>query len=201
MNKIADGEIDDIAKENTKIGMGEHSNFIEGLLHARAYYENFNYKFPFIHVCKYAKNHYQPTDSIWYDIGLCLLKDAGIQVFGYNENKTPQEECFYERRHIVNIIIKRILPLIKEFRGEELLKHASPEDCWKIGYYTKGNTIHKRANEQLLPEYDYWEAILRAYLAELRFLTYTDLGYDNINFLDVEKIPELIKKEVETTEI
>lgn len=157
------------------------------------------YQFPLIDVVLYTKGHYKRTGSIWYDMALCLWRNGeGYGPFyGYSEytKLTPQEECYRERAGICDIIRSRVRKLIinQPFREEQIVHHISPEESWKVGYYTKSSQIPIYNKTQDLPEWEYWEAVLRAHLSELCHMTCHELGYDNWdNF--VCTIPELQKE-------
>lgn len=156
------------------------------------------YKFPLLDVVKYAKGHYNRTDSIWYDMALCLWDNGQGYgpYFGYSEHstRTPQEECFRERANICENIIGKIRPLLvgKEYRLNELTRHTSPQESWKVGYYTKQSQYPFR-DDQELPDWEYWEAVLRAHLSELCHMAYYELGYENWDEFNGRTIPELQK--------
>lgn len=160
------------------------------------------YKFPLIDVVLYTKNHYKRSDSIWYDMAQCLWKDG--QGFGpfhsytENEKRTPQEECFYNRIGICNIICTRVRKLLKnkQWRIDQLFETISPQECWKVGYYTKDNSSVCWPAEKL-PEYEYWEAVLRAHLSILSQMTAEELGYYDWSQF-VPTIKELEKEKEET---
>lgn len=154
------------------------------------------YKFPLIGVVKYAKNHLRRSDSIWYDVACCLWDNG--QGYGpyhsYSDSSdlTPQQECYNERKTICLLIITKIQKLManKLFRMEEVIENASPENSWKVGYYTKQSHIF---NQGTLPEWEYWEAVLRAHLSILAYSTYYELGYENWDEFTAYEVPELTK--------
>lgn len=161
------------------------------------------YKFPLLSVIKYAKGWFKRSDSIWYDMALCLWDNGHGYgpYFGYNESskKTPQEECFRERMNICENIICKLRPSLvnKQFRLSEITKHISPQESWKVGYYTmQSDSIW--GNKNGYPEWEYWEAVLRAHLSEICIMTCNELGYTNEelhNLLEGINIPELKKEE------
>ena len=157
-----------------------------------------------INVVKYAKNHYQRTDNIWYDLALCLQADGYGPFFGWsnNPNKSPQEECFNNRRQLTMLIIDKLMPYIKSFRFREIITNTSPNDSWRVGYHTKSSGSFW-ANKKIdqLPDYDYWQALVMAYLSEMTFTCCEDLGHFSWNLFNGCNIPELKKepKEAEQT--
>ena len=154
--------------------------------------------FKLINVAKYSKSHYSRTDSIWYDLALCLHADGYGPFFGYSHDskRTPQEECFSERKGITSLIASRIRNNTNIFtndnRVSELISNISPDDCFRCGYYTKGHRFVSSKDEDL-PDYDYWEAVVRAHLSELSNTTCDQLGYDNWDLFQKNNIPELFK--------
>lgn len=145
--------------------------------------------FPLINVIKYAKGHYKRTGDYWLDIARCLHADGYDKFWGL-AYMTPEAECFYQRNHLVNIIVNKLRPYIKDFRLEQIINHASPNFCWQINYYCKGNSMQL---EKDLPDYDYWKAILMAYLSEAIDMVCEDLGYANWDLFTKDNIPELKK--------
>lgn len=71
-----------------------------------------------------------------------------------------------------------------------MFTHISPHESWKIGYYTKENGYNPTLKNETLPEWEYWEAVLRTHLSELCHMTATELGYDNWDVFKYN-IPEL----------
>jgi hypothetical protein len=158
------------------------------------------YKFPLIDVVLYAKGHYKRTNSIWYDMALCLWKNGeGFGPFCYSDciNKTPQQECYDSRIGICEIVCSRIRKLLvnKPYAVEQLFKHISPQESWKVGYYTKQSEYPFRVSKEF-PEWEYWEAVLRAHLSTLAYMSVTDLGYEDWKVFKCT-IAELEKKEEE----
>ena len=154
------------------------------------------YKFPLIDVVKYCKGHYARTGSIWYDMALCLWKNGqGYGPFhSYTEKSkyTPQEECFKERINITEIICDKIRKLqIANHRLQDVFRNISPQECWKVGYHVKGAWSIIRKPDTELPEYEYWEAVLRAHLSILSMTTAPELGYEDWKEFKGCNIPEL----------
>ena len=150
--------------------------------------------FPLVNIAKYSKNHYQYTGNIWYDLALCLQADDYGPFFGYSHNpdKTPQQECYDRRKNIANLIMTKIDPYMPEYSRRDLMSNISPDECWRIGYYTDGWRDLTIDNEPL-PAYDYWEAVARAYISSIKMLNFEELGYDNWDKLEECNIPELQK--------
>lgn len=156
------------------------------------------YKFPLIGVVKYAKNHLKRTDSIWYDMACCVWNDGqGYGPFySYTEDDeyTPQQRCYWERKNICLLIITKIEKVIRnEHIKQQIIEHTAPENGWKIGYSTRGNSPWIK---EPLPQWEYWEAVLRAHLSVLAHCTYGDLGYENWDEFHAYIVPELIKDDI-----
>ena len=150
--------------------------------------------FPLVNIAKYSKNHYQYTGNIWYDLALCLQADDYGPYFGHSHKPgiTPQEECFNHRKIIAELIVSKLQPYIPQHRQTDLLGDISPQDCWRVGYYTNlypySPTVQK-----ISPEYEYWQAVVRAHLSIIALTSYEELGYDNWDKLEECNIPELQK--------
>jgi len=138
--------------------------------------------FPYLHIALYAKQQYSRTGNIWNDIDLCLQK----------EGHAPLMYPFEERSYIVERMAKRVMPFMGEHRLSEFLRHCSPQQCHRVGYYTQHATWLKSTDVQI---YEYWEAVLHALLSEIANATLEELG---INELPEPSIPELMPKEIET---
>lgn len=153
--------------------------------------------FKLINIAKYAKNHYNRTDSIWYDLALCLQADNYGPFFGYtNEERTPQEECYRSPRDITELIVHRVEPLLsnRPHSRAELLRTISPQDCWKVGYEVKSHWDNDDKSQDELPNYDYWEAVVRAYTSQLSMMTHDELGYSDWSEFEKANVPQLKKK-------
>lgn len=153
-----------------------------------------SYQFPLFDVVLYAKGHYKRTDSIWYDMALCLWKNGeGFGPYFDEENTklTVQEQCFKQRESIATVIWGRIRKLLQPYRIDALFETMSPDYSWKCGYYTK-NSPYFRVKEN--PEWEYWESMLRVHLSELHMMSSEELGYDN---WDLFVINEKLKKDTE----
>ncbi len=153
------------------------------------------FQFPLINVTKYAKSHYKKSGHFWYDIALCLHADSYGHFFGYDSysKKTPQEESYRQRMTMSQLIIGKMLPIFNTYRIEETIKTASPQECYVTGCRFKGGRFNSPEEDKTLPEYEYWEAMLRAYLSVLSQTTAQELGYDNWEPFNEDNIPELKK--------
>ena len=152
--------------------------------------------FTLINVVKYAKGHYLRTNCIWFDLALCLHADGYGPFCRYSEDikLTPQEECCQSKRNISELILSRLRPYLNSNRIVEITRNASPEECWKVGFDCKGKgTMWDADANKDLPEYDYWEALVRAHLSELVSYTYDELGYENWDMFNLNSVPELKK--------
>ena len=120
------------------------------------------------HVAIYAKHHYERT-NLWEDLRKCLTAD------GYSGE-------WMDKMDVMRVISLHVELLPKKGNSHELtdlLDNISPINCWRIGYYTKDFTFQKKG--EVLPEYDYYEAVVRYYLSRL-------LGYCVSDF--PEKLPK-----------
>lgn len=104
------------------------------------------------HFLLYVKGWYQPTTDIWNDLKIVLKLD-GYTPFSKND---------------VFMIILNNLPDIQQFKPFTLLPALHPSNCWKFGYYVKGN--HYFGDQKDAVEYDYEMAVLKYILSELRFI-------------------------------
>lgn len=112
--------------------------------------------FPLSHVVLYAKGWYKQTDNIWDDL-LEILK---------LDDYTP-----FDRDDVYNIIVSRF----SEFDSHEstlrnVLFAISENNCWKVGYYTKGNAEWCKTPKEELPDYDMPTAFIYYVLSTFRFM-------------------------------
>ncbi len=125
-------------------------------------------------------------------MALCLQADDYGPFFGYSEGrKTPQEECIASRKDIALLVVKKVSKVMPQYRIETLFEDMSPTQSFRIGYQTKQSWLSK--NEPELPEWEYWEAVLRVHLSALSDTTADDLGYENWSLFEGDNIPELKK--------
>lgn len=137
-------------------------------------------KFPYLHIALYAKQRYTRTGDIWHDIDLCLQQ----------EGHAPLNSPFEERSYIVERIAKRVMPFMGIHRLDDFLRHCSPQQCHRVGFYTQ-HAIWVSPNK--VKEYEYWEAVLHALLSEIASATLQELG---LTELPEPCIPELMSKEI-----
>lgn len=108
--------------------------------------------FKLTNVTLYAKGWYKQTDNIWDDLKKILELD----------DYTP-----FTKHDVFNIIVLRFEEV--ECRQSELsqvLIGIHHRECWKVGYYTKGNCDWLK--DQNLPEYDMATAVIYYILSALR---------------------------------
>lgn len=158
--------------------------------------------FPLKHVCLYAKVHYVRSGDIWNDLAKCLEGDNYSVIY----------DDMFSKVDIRNLIIHKIHEHIfnelnSHWRYEEILQHASPEECWKIGFYTKEHKWAANWATNPDPDYDFWEAFMRSYLSEIRNMSLVDLGWDSWCEPDEKVLPikwkvdkENIMKKIEILE-
>lgn len=115
------------------------------------------------HVALYAKLHYERSENIWEDIKACLRADDF-------EPRTKGD--------VLDIIVRRVAKLHEtkdiEHYTLRLIDDISPSGCWRRGYYT--NDYPFKMKGDILPEYDYYEAVLRTHLSILMGMTIDQLG-------------------------
>lgn len=115
--------------------------------------------FPLSHVVLYAKGWYKRTDNVWDDL-LEILK---------LDDYTP-----FDRGDVYNIIVSRF----SEFDHPQanlrnVLFSISENNCWKVGYYTKGNAQWSSKPKEELSDYDMQTAVIYHILSTLRFIDRT----------------------------
>jgi len=108
-------------------------------------------------VALYAKNWYKRTDVI-EDLKKVLEAD----------DYTPDNKF-----DIANILIANVGKLFSDKSITdammELVNGVSPQNCWKSGYYTKDFYLKK--SDEVLPEYDYYTAVIYFFLSKLAHST------------------------------
>lgn len=122
------------------------------------------------HVVLYCKGHYLRTD-IWEDLKKCL---------------EAHEYCPDTHSDVLAIIQAHLTELVLAQYNDaktsviELLRNIAPYNSWKVGYYHKSSPKFILANIdskiEELPEYDYQEALLRAYMSRICYSTREELG-------------------------
>lgn len=131
-------------------------------------------KFKLYHVTLYSKGWYKRENNktIWEDLRVILSLD------GYCGEHM-------EKGDIVGNILNHCQRLdIRAFK--ELSTFAdgiSKSYCWKYGYYTSDHNWAKKKGETL-PEYDYYEAIVRYCLSNLMSTKTSELGIDKLPMPD-----------------
>jgi len=121
-------------------------------------------QWPMKHVALYAKGWYisEKGSTVWDDLKAILVLD------GY----TP-----FTKHDVFNIILgsfENTKPVRDPVRY--IIHHASPTECWKVGYYTNDHTWLKNAAEH--PDYVYHDAVLHAMLSSLRNLSVDQIRGD-----------------------
>lgn len=114
--------------------------------------------FSLFHTALYAKGWYKREDNktIWEDLKVILSLDD------YNGD-------YMTKYDIVNVVLYQCQRIKEKRAFTDLCEFAngiSKDYCWKHGYITKGNATWFR-DEETLPEYDYYEAIIRYCLSNL----------------------------------
>jgi hypothetical protein len=124
--------------------------------------------FPLLHVLLYAKNWYHSTGDIWQDLALCIEKDM----------MTPYEDPFRERRYITELISSKLIPYLSKDVITTMLDNFSPDSCWKVGFYTKDHMFAKTKlkPDETLPTYEYWQAVVKSFLSQMRCMDIATLG-------------------------
>jgi hypothetical protein len=138
--------------------------------------------FPLSHVVLYAKGWYKTTDNVWDD----LLEIIKI------DDYTP-----FDRGDVYNIIVSRF----SEFDSHEtnlrnVLFSISENNCWKVGYYTKGNVEWSSRPKEELPDYDMQTAVIYHILSTLRFIEVTKYNLVVPKYKKYPKHPERTLKDV-----
>ena len=113
-------------------------------------------KTPLNHFILYCKGWYNRTENIFEDLKKILVLD----------DYTP-----FSNNDVLSIIINQYERDFKDnLRLVNLLSDIDPKNSWKISYYTKGNADWlKPEDRDILPEYDYYTAILYKIMSEYRF--------------------------------
>ena len=102
----------------------------------------------------YAKGWYKQTDNIWEDLKQILELD----------DYTP-----YNNTDVYSIILSNFEKWdIYNTSLREVLIGIHPNQCWKVGYYTKAATLVN--NHDKLPEYDMPTAFIHYVLSTLMFI-------------------------------
>ena len=110
--------------------------------------------FPLSNVVLYAKGWYKTTDDVWDDLKKILVLD----------DYTP-----YSNSDVYSILLKKFDNFdIQASQLREVLFGLTPQECWKVGYYTKDHTWGDGSNNT--KEYDMPTAFIYYVLSTLRFI-------------------------------
>ena len=110
--------------------------------------------FPLSNVVLYAKGWYKTTDDVWDDLKKILVLD----------DYTP-----YSNSDVYSILLKKFDNFdIQASQLREVLFGITPQECWKVGYYTKVYTWVDGSNNA--KEYDMPTAFIYYVLSTLRFI-------------------------------
>lgn len=114
-------------------------------------------KFTLYHLCLYAKGWYKRENkkTIWEDLQVIMSLDD------YSGE-------FMDKYDIVSVMLDHCQRLdVRGFKDLGLFANGiAPSQCWKYGYYTKDNASWVKDSKDL-PDYDYYEAIVRYCLSTL----------------------------------
>ena len=111
-------------------------------------------KTPLNHFILYCKGWYEITDNRFEDLKKILQLD------GF----TPFTES-----DVLSIILNRYEKDFKDnLRLGDFITNLHPKNTWKVGYDTKGNHDWIKDDENL-PEYDYYTAVLYKIMSDYRF--------------------------------
>jgi len=128
-------------------------------------------KFNLPNLALYSKGWYQKENkqTIWEDLKIILTIDGFM---GEHMDKSD----------IVHIILNNCQRINSSaFSLINYTNGITPDNCWKTGYYTKGCAWlslkeDKEGKAELLPEYDFYEAVIRYCLSNIRFTPNDELG-------------------------
>lgn len=135
-------------------------------------------------VVLYCKGHYQRSGDVWADLKKCLEAD----------DYAPETNS-----DVLGIMGARAAKLVlsqyssPETALIEMLSDIAPWNTWKVGYYHKDSPKFIWANVdskiEELPEYDYREAVLRAYMSRVSMSTREDLEWSEAPIPDPNVLP------------
>ena len=113
-------------------------------------------EFKLHHVALYAKNWYQKSDNIWFDLAKCLEGD-GYNIF-YNDYNDNQK---YSISNIYNLILNKTIELFSNNPNNsklilEIINDCAPNNRWKIDYNEYNN---------------YYEVVIRSCLSKITCLS------------------------------
>jgi len=124
-------------------------------------------KFSLLHAALYSKHWYKKCsgkNTIWDDLKKTMSAD------GYNGEHMTKGDIVQVMLHQCQLINHRAVTDLTEF-----VSGISKEGCWRHGYFTKDNTPFQHKNE-VLEEYDFYEAIVRYCLSSICMLSAEELG-------------------------
>jgi len=118
-------------------------------------------KFDLSHVVLYAKGWYLNTGNVFEDLKKILEFD------GY----TP-----FSNMDVYSILLNSVQNsnIYRWTSLVETLNGIHPKNCWKYGYYTKGNYFWAKQSDAELPEYDMQTAFIYYTLSNLTHLENTN---------------------------
>jgi len=146
------------------------------------------------HVMLYAKHWYKRSDNIWDDLKKCLTADGF-----YGEVMTKYDVAYL----LLNAYDK--LPFYGNERLVTFVEGIAKENCWKHGYYTTDHKWVKLKENEVFPEYDYHESIVRYVLSfmvqiapDKEGITLCEPDFENVlppnNHVTKEKVKEMFNK-------
>lgn len=113
-------------------------------------------KFSLRHVVLYAKGWYKRTDNIFNDLSKLLEMDGYLGTFeGDSEAQIKNRVAYLLLSHLQRIPLTGNARTLVDF-----FESVKEGNCWKYGYYTKNNYTFKKS-EDVLPDYDFDEAVVR----------------------------------------
>ena len=127
-------------------------------------------KFKLYHTALYAKGwykRYQKKRTIWDDLKIIMSLD------GYSGE-------YMSKGDIVSVMLTQCQRLnMRAFKDLSMFADGiSQSFCWRHGYYTKGCLWMVNPKNEELPEYDYYEAIVRYCLSHLVMAEHKELTGD-----------------------
>jgi len=156
-------------------------------------------KFSLQHVVLYAKDWYERENkcTIWQDLEKLIEADGynGI-ITGYTEIQKQNKIAYIIVSHYGRIQYKGSQnSLVTFYEG------IKDYNCYKIGYYTKTNTVNhitmSKEEKEKLPDYDYDEAVVRYCLSCLCALTTEEWNVCRPDFSILPRRKGITNKDVE----
>lgn len=135
-------------------------------------------KFGLIHLALYSKGFYKKSDDIISDLRKCFMADnyAG-------DVMDITDMCYVALSQFQKIDKRECRDLISYTDG------ISPANCYRNGYYTKQNIRNsfRKIDADKLPDYDIRIAVLYYVISTIRYLTFKEMGIDEIVRPDFKK--------------